>query len=436
MKIAFVVLGMHRSGTSSVAGTLARLGPKAPLTLLEPSADNPRGFWESRLVVALNDEILQAGGSYWRDWQAFQTDRIEPARQREFQEMIGDLLASEFRNEADIVLKDPRLCRLFAYWDQPLKSAGYRSVFVLPLRSPFEVAASLMRRNGMSKAECLLLWLRHVLEAEHLTRGRPRHLLFWDDFMADWRTALDQIAVAGKWAPDIDGARGDEIDAFLSMDLKHQHHDDADIDSDPESHVWLSATWSALTAMVAGRDVAEAQSTLDSVRRAMDVASDIYGRAFGAVLWEAHEANVGRNELAAAAAALEHQLAYLTEKNERHRDVIHTRDVRIGELNEYGAVQAYRADRAEGVASLAHAQLAACEGRIAELEKLADQQASDIAALERDIGELQCLLQARADEAATLQARLEVESGAHSALRADLRIKPIPTWWRLRREKR
>lgn len=419
-----------------MAGTLARLGPKAPLTLLDPSADNPRGFWESRLVVALNDEILQAGGSYWRDWQVFRSDRIEPAQHIEFQHKIAELLVSEFGNEAEIVLKDPRLCRLFPYWEQPLQAAGYRSVFVLPLRSPFEVAASLIRRNGMSTAECLLLWLRHVLEAEKLTRGRPRKLILWDDFIKNWRGVLKGIASEVQWStPDLEGACGDGIDAFLSADLKHEHRDGAALDNDPESHVWLREAWRALNALAAGRDLDEAQMALDSVRGAMDVASDLYGRAFGPVLWEAHQANVRRDELAAAATALEQERTTLSEQNERYRHDIQARDVRIGELNDYGAVEARRADQAEGDVSLAQALLATCRAQLVEAGQRCEQQETGIAALEERVVELQRQLQRQADAAEVLGARLEAQGREHLALRADFRRNPIVAWWMLRKEK-
>ena len=77
-KSAVLVLGMHRSGTSSVAGALVSLGGAGPLHLLPPQLDNERGFWESSVLVALNDEILTAGGSNWRDWRAFNLGRLTP----------------------------------------------------------------------------------------------------------------------------------------------------------------------------------------------------------------------------------------------------------------------------------------------------------------------------------------------------------------------
>ena len=46
-RTAVLVLGMHRSGTSSLAGTLVKLGGTAPLNLVPADPDNTRGFWES-----------------------------------------------------------------------------------------------------------------------------------------------------------------------------------------------------------------------------------------------------------------------------------------------------------------------------------------------------------------------------------------------------
>ena len=85
-RTALVILGMHRSGTSSVAGALSLLGAAAPKTLLEPAPDNPKGFWESREIVQFNDRVLQAGQSWWNDWRDFDFDKISKADVQAFQE--------------------------------------------------------------------------------------------------------------------------------------------------------------------------------------------------------------------------------------------------------------------------------------------------------------------------------------------------------------
>jgi hypothetical protein len=55
---ALLVLGMHRSGTSAVAGLLVRLGAQPPKTLMEGDADNRKGYWESTALCAFHERLL------------------------------------------------------------------------------------------------------------------------------------------------------------------------------------------------------------------------------------------------------------------------------------------------------------------------------------------------------------------------------------------
>jgi hypothetical protein len=64
-----MVLGMHRSGTSTLTRCLNFLG----LTLgredhlLPGGPENPRGFWENDLLTQFNDLLLDALGGAWFD---------------------------------------------------------------------------------------------------------------------------------------------------------------------------------------------------------------------------------------------------------------------------------------------------------------------------------------------------------------------------------
>jgi hypothetical protein len=44
-KIALVVVGMHRSGTSAMARLLSLSGAALPSDLMAAGIDNPTGFW-------------------------------------------------------------------------------------------------------------------------------------------------------------------------------------------------------------------------------------------------------------------------------------------------------------------------------------------------------------------------------------------------------
>ena len=67
MATGVVILGMHRSGTSAVAGFLAKAGFFAgeDADLLEAAEDNPKGFFERADVNALNDNFLAELDGAW-----------------------------------------------------------------------------------------------------------------------------------------------------------------------------------------------------------------------------------------------------------------------------------------------------------------------------------------------------------------------------------
>ena len=58
------------------------------------------------------------------------------------------------------------MCRLVPFWLHILDVEGIAPIAVLVLRSPGEVARSLAARNDFEAEIALLIWLRHVLDAE------------------------------------------------------------------------------------------------------------------------------------------------------------------------------------------------------------------------------------------------------------------------------
>lgn len=260
---AIVVLGMHRSGTSSVTGALAMLGAAPPRTLMAPAEDNPRGFWESVVLADFNDRLLAAGGSRWNDPKRF--DLATVPNLEAFAREADVLLQAEFEGQSPIVLKDPRICRLFPFWAEVLTRAGCDVVVVSPLRDPVEVAASLSGRNGFTQAQGLALWLRHVLDAEAASRGRPRAFLPWPAFLSDWRTAMTTLETRLD-LPLAVPPRGQAhpIDDFLSRDLRHQAA------SAPSDDPLVVRGWQALTHLARHGEEPAIHAELDAVRAAFD----------------------------------------------------------------------------------------------------------------------------------------------------------------------
>jgi hypothetical protein len=191
---ALVVLGMHRSGTSAVAGCLQRLGVDFGPRLMPPTPANPRGFYEHIDIVNLHDRLLLAAGSSWSDTAPKPPDWLARAdADARFSNDLRAILTRDFGAASLWGLKDPRLCHLLPWWQPRWAELDTKPLFVFVLRNPPAVAASLAHRDGFSLAKGYLLWLQHVLAGERATRGCERVFVDFGEFLLDWREALAPV---------------------------------------------------------------------------------------------------------------------------------------------------------------------------------------------------------------------------------------------------
>ena len=61
-RTAYLVLGMHRSGTSAVTQLLALAGASLPANVMPGDEHNEKGYFEPWKIAIFNDERLRAGG--------------------------------------------------------------------------------------------------------------------------------------------------------------------------------------------------------------------------------------------------------------------------------------------------------------------------------------------------------------------------------------
>jgi GT2 family glycosyltransferase len=196
-----VVLGMHRSGTSSVAGLLARMGVSVgPENDLLRGPDNPKGHYESgRLHMACVRRLAAAGGD-WRNPPIHAAGVAVDAFRRE----VGALI-DEFDVQRPWLIKEPRLC-VVARELLPLLT---RPVFVHVVRDPLDVADSLVARDGFEHTAALALWEQYTRAAFEASCGWPRVLVDYADLLADplavarqLRDELRALGIDGIAEPD------------------------------------------------------------------------------------------------------------------------------------------------------------------------------------------------------------------------------------------
>lgn len=216
-----LVLGMHRSGTSAVAGYLNSLGFAVPSRSLPAHPDdNPDGYFEPAEAVQLNNGVLRRLAQTWQS-----TDPLPPGFEHSLlltaeREAIEAYLARVCKPDTRLVLKDPRLSRLLPLWLPAIERHCGAPLVVNSLRSPAAVAASLSRRASHEAIQgaaitdhghATLLWLRYCLDAwRHLRILSAPHLtLNYEGFAGAPDVQRELLDLIGRRWPELSlDARG------------------------------------------------------------------------------------------------------------------------------------------------------------------------------------------------------------------------------------
>lgn len=152
---ALCIAGMHRSGTSTLAQILYRLGLDLgdAKDLFAANEYNVDGYFEHKDFVAVNERILRTLGAGWDFPFGLEPGWHERPEIREIAEEAKPLMDG-FGQPGMWGWKDPRTCLTLPFW---LDLAPDLRV-VAALRNPLEVAASIRKRGASSMTMGLNLW--------------------------------------------------------------------------------------------------------------------------------------------------------------------------------------------------------------------------------------------------------------------------------------
>jgi hypothetical protein len=189
-----VVLGMHRSGTSTITRAMETLGADFGSRLMPAVAGvNDKGFFEDLDIVAINMEVMAAAGMDWHAMAPIELDRIAPKKL----EQLRTKAIATLRNKCNVNtfgLKDPRIARLLPFWQPVFACLDARVVYVIAVRNPISVAQSLLVRNDIPEEKTYVLWLAHVVPALAMTSNCARTLVDYDRLMDSPSQQLERIS--------------------------------------------------------------------------------------------------------------------------------------------------------------------------------------------------------------------------------------------------
>jgi glycosyltransferase involved in cell wall biosynthesis len=216
-----IILGMHRSGTSVVARLLNMMGAYfAPERVELPlTTANPKGYWERRDVINLNEDILTALGITWDNIHQFKSADMTSDIQTRFESYAREIILGLDANRP-WMLKDPRLCLLLPFW-QPLFEIP---VCVYVHRSPLQVAQSLKKREGFPLMLSIALWEKYNLQGLANSADMPRILVSHEEIMKNPVVTVNKLYQDLIYC-EVQGLRlpsDKEIQAFIDPNLFHE----------------------------------------------------------------------------------------------------------------------------------------------------------------------------------------------------------------------
>ena len=316
MKRILLVTGSGRSGTSSVAGTLKRLGLHVPQPEVPADEKNPLGYYEPRWVAAFHKGWLDNIHVRTIDTRPHAGDvameTVNPKREDKLRTWVADELAARPDDDV-VVIKETRAYWVYPLWQRVVADVGAELTSLTMLRHPTQVVRSrdTAYLSGRSdefrlarETSNVAAWMNSVFVTERATRDNPRAFVPYYDLVEDWRSAITRACEQlGIDTGDLTAPH--PVDDFITPSLNRS--DDAwDGLTVPDSLKELAEqTWTAASVLVATPYDGKARAELDRLAAAY---ADLYTTA----------AALASDEKKAAVLAEQHKLQdRLDTKNKR-----------------------------------------------------------------------------------------------------------------------
>ncbi len=241
----FMVLGMHRSGTSIISGILHEMGVTmgTPDSFIPaPNAQNPKGFFENHDFRKINDGLLETRGGYVvKDWNpsltGFESSWLLDRRMKK-------LIKGQCEKYPAWGWKDPRQMLTCPHWWRVFSDLQleHRLCVIFVYRDPISVARSMCRRGNIhSISHGVALWFLYNDRAvSFLDSVRcPQLYIAFNDVIHRSEIVGRQLAESVGMPID-----PDFLERFVEPSLAHTEDSAATIESyrsfDPEVHGVLS----------------------------------------------------------------------------------------------------------------------------------------------------------------------------------------------------
>lgn len=269
-----IVTGSGRSGTSSVAGTLKRLGLHIPQPEVATDERNPRGYYEPLWVADFHKYLLNPIPVRTIDSRPQAGEIAMGAVTPEVEAELREWLRGQLDHPV-LAIKETRAYWVYGMWEHVAADLGLEVSSLTMLRHPTQVVRS--RDSAYLTEETdtfrrqrettnVAAWMNSVFETERVTRNNPRAFVPYYDLIGDWRATMTRVGrQLGLDFGDLSGSHA--VDDFLTSSLNRSAATWDGLMVAPELVNLAERTWAAASILVESPHDADALVRLEDLRR-------------------------------------------------------------------------------------------------------------------------------------------------------------------------
>lgn len=251
MKKCIAVIGMHRSGTSVVTKALEVLGVNLGQNLIPVANDNQNGFWEDKSIVDLNDRLLALAGMTWFSVSEYPFALLDSEQGRSLEKEALDIISRRIDAYPLWAFKDPRCGRLLPFWQKVFMRLNVALSYLVVLRNPLDIAASLEKRNDFKLAMSQHLWLVHTFQNLKLLKNKEVCFVSFDDFLNEPEKHLQRFSLCFNLPID-NLCMASFTEEFINHGLRHSHSTLEDLASLPGVFPFVQKLYTILSKIADG----------------------------------------------------------------------------------------------------------------------------------------------------------------------------------------
>jgi len=184
-----MILGMHRSGTSTISGVLHM--NKITMGTYQnfwprPLSQNPKGFYENYDFRKINDQLLKRSGY---DVKSYSTNIPQINKSDKLSHKMKVLIEKSNLSYTDWGWKDPRTCLTAMHWANVIEELdlGMELKIIFMARKASSVSRSLKKRNNLSIKQGLSIWESYTKKALNFLEETtyPRYYCSFEDLLKE-----------------------------------------------------------------------------------------------------------------------------------------------------------------------------------------------------------------------------------------------------------